>query len=349
MKTSLTRAALAGRCRLGASPSVRVALVIALAFLGGARQVEAQYRVTLESCYNTWVSCQPGGEVHVDRNRPFRWEQLAMDDLSGGMLWSGDTVTLRSWTGKYLCADYSRGNIVIANRDAAFAWEHFRVWKVWGAYILTNFPIFPGDQVALQASSGQWLTADFSKANNQMMCDRWGRGLWETFTMGWYRPDLAVNYAYQYAQGHNSAYAYYPYYFGLPDCTNFAGQTLVAGGWQMVWGPRPSTRTWFYAGFPWQNSYTWGAAANLDAFLAQGNRGYGVGSAWDLELGDIIVADWGGGDGWSHTMIITGWDWRGPLVSYHTPNTQNRAFRDVLNEPQNSRASYHYWHIQGGF
>lgn len=152
----------------------------------------------------------------------------------------------------------------------------------------------------------------------------------------------AANYARQYALIYNPAY----YRFNN-DCTNFASQAMLAGGWQMVgFGAgfgRTNPDNWYYScissatGRPIA-SYSWGAAYNFNVFILRANRVQHVTYFQDLQPGDLVFADWDTINGphlpdgrVDHAMIVTTKDVNGNIyVSYHTNDTKDRAITDII-------------------
>lgn len=103
------------------------------------------------------VGAENGGDdqVFADRWRPLPFTQLAINDLDGDPLRSGDRVTIQAHHGLYLTAEDGGGGPVYANRVEAGEDEVFRIWKVGGGGTIRR-----SDEVAFQARSGRYLAVE---------------------------------------------------------------------------------------------------------------------------------------------------------------------------------------------
>ena len=120
-----------------------------------------------------------GGDVHADRAVASGWETFTLNDLNGGDLQSGDSVTLATANGHFLCAENGGGGAVNATRTAAAGWETFRVIKIGG-----GGAIHDGDQIALQTvTTGQYLSA-INGGGGLITADRPAIQGWEAFVVG---------------------------------------------------------------------------------------------------------------------------------------------------------------------
>ena len=63
-----------------------------------------------------------------------------------------------------------------------------------------------------------------------------------------------------------------------------------------------------------------------------------------MDIGDVFQIDYNWDGTWDHSMIVTGEDGRGLLMSYHTPNTKDEPLVDIIN--RNSGARFAGWHIK---
>ena len=127
---------------------------------------------------------------------------------------------------------------------------------------------------------------------------------------GTYNWAAAVDYAHWWANdGPRAGYGYNPAYISYPnDCTNFMSQALTAGGWTPIGGWYLDPNVWWYDGSNQTNSNTWSAADWLLPFINNSGRGYPLGSFTDLQLGDLMFADWAynGTPGYpEHAMMLT--------------------------------------------
>src|ERR1044071_5494570 len=154
----------------------------------------------------------------------------------------------------------------------------------------------------------------------------------------------SVNYAWQHASTaewrlpepdgwNNSAYDpsfLNPWDTTISDCTDFVSQCMHVGGLNEIDGGLFA----FYWSYNWffhdaghhDYSYTWAYAPDLMKFLKQSGWGYFV-DPWQTEPGDVIFADWGHGEGVSHTMLVTKNDKNGNLaLTQHSPNRLNKPY-----------------------
>ena len=152
----------------------------------------------------------------------------------------------------------------------------------------------------------------------------------------------ALDYAKQWARNpetlnpeddyHNPEYKRYD-----ADCTNFVSQCLVASGLQQdsKWTANPDDRDWQAKVDRW-HPFTF--APHLLEYLV--GKGYSAGKAefWGRHgvisetslrpsAGDIVQFDWGGGDGFSHSVLCMGEDADGVLkFASHTSNRFDQEF-----------------------
>lgn len=139
-----------------------------------------------------------------------------------------------------------------------------------------------------------------------------------------YDRDRARAYALQWAIRPNPQYLDYTPFGG--DCTNFASQTLFAGGCPMNFNPQNG---WYYSDGN-RKSSSWTGVNFLYHFLIT-NRGRGPMarqvSIEELEIGDLVQLSFTGGGVFQHTPVIT--ELRSPInldhifVCTHTPNKRN--------------------------
>jgi hypothetical protein len=129
----------------------------------------------------TWVSADQGGGGGVTADRAVNsiWETFEIIDLNGGDLQSGDPVALRTFDHvHYLQAAGGGGSSVNATPTAVGPWERFTILKQGGGSRI----IFEGDWIALQASSGHYVTAENGGGPGSVVnANRVAIGAWETF------------------------------------------------------------------------------------------------------------------------------------------------------------------------
>ena len=130
----------------------------------------------------------------------------------------------------------------------------------------------------------------------------------------------AVRYADKWWNSYNPAYPKFDV-----DCTNYVSQCLRAGGAPM-WGYPNREKGWWIGGGTW--SLSWSTPHSLRWYLAGSKRGMTatqVGSAEELELGDIIVYDFQNDGRYDHSTIVTAKNGSEPLVNAHTYNVKHRT------------------------
>jgi beta-glucanase (GH16 family) len=119
-----------------------------------------------------------GGALLANGAAARAWETFALDDLNGGALESGDSVTLRTSSGQYLQAVNGGGAALGAYGVAPQGWETFRLVKRSGGGVIVN-----GDVVGLQTQNGAWVSAENGGGGNVSASSR-GQDTWESFRIG---------------------------------------------------------------------------------------------------------------------------------------------------------------------
>jgi hypothetical protein len=123
------------------------------------------YQVSLQGDHGEFAAAENDGKLHVNRPAAFRNEIFTLTDLNGGVMFSGDEVSLKSWQGWYLSARYDMGNLVLAGAQWGLGgWERFRIHKIIpesGYLIVNGVSLFTGGRIVLRASSGAWLSARY--------------------------------------------------------------------------------------------------------------------------------------------------------------------------------------------
>ena len=132
----------------------------------------------LHAATGQFLGTEEGGDevLAADRWRPGPFTLLALNDLNGGTLRSGDRVTLQAHTGFYLSAEGGGGGPVRALGAEVREDEVFHVWKVGGGGTIRN-----GDAVAFQSRSGRYLVAE--PGTLKVTATRWAIGPAETFRL----------------------------------------------------------------------------------------------------------------------------------------------------------------------
>ena len=142
----------------------------------------------------------------------------------------------------------------------------------------------------------------------------------------------AVEYARRWAYSRNPLFYDFKGIGG--DCTNFISQCLLAGSCHMNETP---TYGWYYHGLN-NRAPAWTGVVYLHNFLIRNTGAGPYGSPAPLETlerGDIIQLGRASGT-FYHTLLITGKDHRGILVSAHSDDAYDRPLR-----------SYHYHRLRG--
>lgn len=304
------------------------------------------YLITLKGDRGQFASVENDGKIHVNRSGAFRNEIIALIDLNGGILQSGDEIALKSWQGWNISARYDMGNVVLAGSQWGLgAWEKFRIYKIIpgaGYTLVIGSVLFSQNLICIKSSSGAFLSARYDRQNTPLTCDQPHSWAWETFQKGvtLFSGEATGNYAIRFAFDYNNQFYRYD-----NDCTNFASQALFAGG-------LPLTSLWK------PDSVSWIRADGLYQYLINPSKKLAdlKGDQRDLKVGDIIAVDWtigrfdiDGQDGIiDHMMVVSEVQSDGRVrVSYHSNNIRNELFDDRRNSSQTARGGkYYYLHIR---
>lgn len=131
-----------------------------------------------------------------------------------------------------------------------------------------------------------------------------------------------ARYAYKYAKNHNSSYKYYS-----KDCTNFASQAVYAGG-------VPQTSYWKPYTAPWINVEKFYSYMSDNGYLSDNDMD-------NLYTGDVV--QFGNGDGYEHSTIVTGFDDTfGVMLSAHSNDRQNYPLANYWSSFSDAR-DMHFW------
>ena len=152
-----------------------------------------------------------------------------------------------------------------------------------------------------------------------------------------------VNYANKYWKDYNKDYRKFE-----QDCTNFVSQALRSGGWQEVPGLFTYSSYWWYnSGINQSNS--WINADEFFKFTSKRPRASLATNFSDLQIGDVLQADWSNDGTKDHTMIVTKKDSRGEIyLTYHTNNTNNISISDSKRKA-GSKTTYSRWKLYDKF
>jgi chitinase len=116
-----------------------------------------------------------GGAVVATATVAKGWETFTIDDLNGGALTSGDSITIRAGNGQYFQALNGGGSTLNAASNNQKGWETFRVVKDGGSGVIAE-----GDTVGLQTSTGSWLSA-LNGGGGDVDAHGKARSTWESF------------------------------------------------------------------------------------------------------------------------------------------------------------------------
>lgn len=140
-----------------------------------------------------------------------------------------------------------------------------------------------------------------------------------------------ANYALKYWSSYNSSYRT----FSPTDCTNFVSQSVRAGGWTDVSGFYRDTRYWWYNFF--NQTWTWVNAHNWGVFTYNRPRATMASYVSDLRVGDILEADFNADGTIDHAMVVTTKSGSSIYLTYHSNNTKNKPFSEILAGNKNAK------------
>jgi beta-glucanase (GH16 family) len=95
-----------------------------------------------------------GSSVSATATVAQAWENLALVDVNGGTLESGDLVFVQAGNGQFFQAPNGGGSTLNAGSSNQLGWETFKLVKQSGTGTVVS-----GDVVGLQTSSGSWVSA----------------------------------------------------------------------------------------------------------------------------------------------------------------------------------------------
>ncbi|RLV10034.1 hypothetical protein CTZ27_01970 [Streptomyces griseocarneus] len=132
-----------------------------------------------------------------------------------------------------------------------------------------------------------------------------------------------ADYAEKYWKNYNPAYRSHPLGTG-GDCTNFVSQALKAGGWKHAPGKAGDYTKWWYGSDTESDSWT---GVNEWSWFAQNTkRVKPLKYAYQMEVGDVLQADFDRDGSKDHTMLVTYRDALGtPYLTYHSFDTYRRS------------------------
>jgi hypothetical protein len=167
----------------------------------------------------------------------------------------------------------------------------------------------------------------------------------------------ARDYAYLYvgtlnsssSTGYNSSYrAYSP-----TDCTNFLSQCLKYGGWayKNAYSNATSSSSWWYnTNATTGDTYSWKNANGFNAFMAASGRGSLTSNVLNLNIGDVLMADWFDNTTtctcngtWNHSMLVTCKSSSDVFLTYHSTNRKDKSFLDLRYETRCTKSGTTYY------
>ncbi|GAA0286447.1 hypothetical protein GCM10010302_25890 [Streptomyces polychromogenes] len=149
----------------------------------------------------------------------------------------------------------------------------------------------------------------------------------KTLTGGAYNYTAMAQYAEKYWSNYNPAYRKFSGNGG--DCTNFISQALNAGGWKPVPGTSTDYRNWWYDGS--RQSDSWVGANEWAWFTLSNQRAANLANVYQLDVGDILQADFNRDGSKDHSMMVTYRSKAGmPYLTYHSTNTYRKSLASIL-------------------
>ncbi|KIF06465.1 hypothetical protein PL81_07380 [Streptomyces sp. RSD-27] len=149
----------------------------------------------------------------------------------------------------------------------------------------------------------------------------------KTLTGGAYNYTAMAQYAEKYWSNYNPAYRKFSGNGG--DCTNFISQALNAGGWKPVPGTSTDYRNWWYDGA--KQSDSWVGANEWAWFTLSNQRAANLANVYQLDVGDILQADFNRDGSKDHSMMVTYRSKAGmPYLTYHSTNTYRKSLASIL-------------------
>jgi C1A family cysteine protease len=134
------------------------------------------HSVTIRSDIGLWVCAEGGGGQGVNAKRASAgpWETYTLIDLNGGLLYSGDTVALRTSNGRFLTVS---NNAVVATAMSIGSNEKFTLIRKLGAG-----QVMGRDGIWFRASNNMYWCAE-NGGGTVVNANRTSPGGWETFRM----------------------------------------------------------------------------------------------------------------------------------------------------------------------
>jgi hypothetical protein len=154
-------------------------------------------------------------------------------------------------------------------------------------------------------------------------------------TRGSFSGSSAASYATTYWSNYNPNYRTFSGVGG--DCTNFVSQAMKYGGWTDAPGVTHSNaKYWWYNSLA--QTYSW---VNVDYFhdfsLIHSKRSNSISTPRSLTVGCVLQVDFTNNSSKDHTMIVTAKSNGEIYLTYHTTNTLNKSFANLLSSYPNGK------------
>nr|WP_203730197.1 amidase domain-containing protein [Streptomyces sp. SID12501] len=160
----------------------------------------------------------------------------------------------------------------------------------------------------------------------------------KNLTTGAYDYKAMATYAEKYWSTYNKAYPNFNGHSAGGDCTNFASQSLKAGGWKHAPGYVYDYTKWFgnadiqSDSFVGVNEWSW--------FAQNSKRTTSLAYVYQLDVGDVLQMDFDKDGSKDHTMFVTYRSAQGvPYLTYHSANTYRRSVASIIASNPNA---YYY-------
>ncbi|AVH58955.1 hypothetical protein C4B68_27910 [Streptomyces dengpaensis] len=137
-----------------------------------------------------------------------------------------------------------------------------------------------------------------------------------------------ATYAEKYWKNYNPAYRKFNAVGG--DCTNFVSQSLLAGGWKPVTAVTPEEYdTWYYVANGQSDS--WAGVNEWSWFTQTAHRTTPLANVYQMDVGDVMQADFDKDGSKDHTMITSYRSPSGvPYLTYHDADTYRRSASSII-------------------
>ncbi|WP_308120314.1 amidase domain-containing protein [Streptomyces bambusae] len=147
-------------------------------------------------------------------------------------------------------------------------------------------------------------------------------------TGGAYDYTAMAQYAEKYWRNYNPSYRKFNGAGG--DCTNFISQALKAGGWKPVPGTATDYRNWWYDSSKGQST-SWVGANEWAWFTLSNQRAANLENVYQMDVGDVLQADFNKDGSKDHTMMVTYRSRAGmPYLTYHSTNTYRKSLASII-------------------